>query len=80
MSFNSKTTFQQTHREGPSIKDVCSQGMEGGLFRCGRPHFLMQKTADFSKFYVCPHGQGGLTQCGQGGGGEFLWMSFLDSP
>jgi len=37
-----------------------------GIFRCGRPHLLMQKTSDFSKFMVCPHGQGGLSQCGQG--------------
>jgi len=24
----------------------------GGVFRCGRPHFLMQNTTDFSKFVV----------------------------
>jgi len=39
----------------------------GGFFRCGRPHFLAQKTSDFSKFMMCPHGQegrGGLRQCG----------------
>jgi len=28
-------------------------GQEGG-----RPYFLVQKTSDFSKFKVCPHGQG----------------------
>jgi len=56
----------------PKIKDVRTQGKEGlpsasilrithgeGFFRCGRPHFLMQKTSDFSKFMVCPYGQGG---------------------
>jgi len=26
---------------------------------CGRPPFLVQKTSDFSKFMVCPHGPGG---------------------
>jgi len=30
-----------------------------GFFRCGRPHFLVQKTSDFSKFMVCPLRQGG---------------------
>jgi len=37
-----------------------------GFFRCGCPHFLVQKNSDFSKFLVCPHGQegGGLSQCG----------------
>jgi len=35
-----------------------------GFFRCGRPHFLAQKTSDISKFMVCPHGQGGFSQCG----------------
>jgi len=31
---------------------------------CGRPHLLVKKTSDVSKFMVCPHGQGGLSQCG----------------
>jgi len=26
---------------------------EEGFFRCGRLHFLAQKTSDFSKFVVC---------------------------
>jgi len=44
----------------------------------GRPHFLATKTSDFSKFIVCPHGQGGrgLSQCGNfvdnGRGGQFF--------
>jgi len=46
------------NNQGPSVKDVRPQG-RGGFFRCGRPHILMQKTSDFSKFMVCPHGQGG---------------------
>jgi len=71
--------------KGPSIKDVRSQGGRGfcpvrilrtrgewGFFRRGRLHFLEQKTLDFSKFLVCPHGQGGFSQCGQGKrGGNF---------
>jgi len=55
---------------GPSIKEstirggrvcpvrtFCGQGREG-FFRCRRPHFLVQKTSEFSKFMVCPHEQG----------------------
>jgi len=50
------------------------------FFRCGRPHFLEKKTSDFSKFMVCPHGQGGLSQCGDfadtiGGGQVFAILS-----
>jgi len=30
-----------------------------GVSDADRPHFLMQKTANFLKFMVCPHGQGG---------------------
>jgi len=56
---------------GLSIKDVRSQwGGElssadilrirgEGVFKCGRSHFLVQKTSDFLKFMVYPHGQGG---------------------
>jgi len=39
--------------------------------------FMVQKTSDFSKFMVCPHGQGGKgvepmqTFYGQGGGVNF---------
>jgi len=32
---------------------------------CGRPHFLVEKTLDFSTFMVCPYGQGELSHCGQ---------------
>jgi len=45
------------------------------FFKCGRPHFLAQKTSDFLKFMMCLHGQGGfellLTFCEQGGGVSF---------
>jgi len=71
-------------RKGPSIKDVCSQG-EGLVqcrhfvskgFRCGRPHFLVQKTSDFSKFMLCPHGQGrdsaSADVADNRGGGQFF--------
>jgi len=55
------------YSEGPSTKDVRSQGglsradifRKRGFFRCGRPHFLAQKISDFLKFMVCQHGQGG---------------------
>jgi len=65
---------------GPFIKDVRIQGVgvlsstdKGEFFRYGRPHFLMQKTSNFLKFMVCPHGQGGLSSgvtrgLSQGGG------------
>jgi len=50
----------------------CEQGGMG-VFRCGRPHFLVQKSSVFfSKFMVCPHGQRGLSQCGQGRGCQFF--------
>jgi len=83
--------------KGPCIKNVRSQEGEGfvqcghfsdkrGFFRCGRPHFLVQKTSDFLKFMVCPHGQGGkgLSQCGRfadkGGGGQFWADVFYGRP
>jgi len=30
-----------------------------GFFKCGRPHFLVQKIFNFLKFMVCSHGQEG---------------------
>jgi len=52
---------------------------ERGFFRCGRPHYLVQKKSVL-KFIVCPHGHGGgLSQCGQGGFsifcGRLLWTA-----
>jgi len=47
------------------------------------------KTSDFSKFMMCPHGQGGegfepmRTFFGEGGGSifrDFVRTSFMDSP
>jgi len=35
----------------------------GGVFKCRRPHFLVQKTLDFSELMVCLHGQR-VSQCG----------------
>jgi len=53
------------------IKDIRSLRARGvcplktrGFFRCGRTQFLVQSTFAFSKFMVCPHEQGGLSQCG----------------
>jgi len=61
------------------VRTFCGQEGRGEFFKCGRPHFLAQKTLYFSKFTVCPHGQGGEagfeavgTFCGQGGGGQFI--------
>jgi len=67
---------------GPSIKDVPSQGEER-FVQCGHladkgvlqkqmPTLFGAKSSDFSKFMVCPHGQGGMSQCEQGGGGQFF--------
>jgi len=57
---------------------------EGRFFRCGRPQFLVQKTSNFSKFMVSPHGQGGLSQCGhirtRGEESIFVGTSFMDGP
>jgi len=53
-----------------------------GFFRCGRPHFFGAKTSDFSKFIVCPHGQGvgELNQFGyfavKGEVGQFFAISY----
>jgi len=44
------------------VRTFRRQGEE--FFRCGRPHFLVQKLWIFRNI-VCPHGQeGGLSQCG----------------
>jgi len=51
----------------PSIKDVRS---EGGFVQCGQGGssdadvrtLWRKKTSDFSKFMMCPHGQGGMAQ------------------
>jgi len=42
---------------GKEFVQFCGQG-ERRFFRCGRPHFFAQKTLDFSKFMVRPHGRG----------------------
>jgi len=56
-----------------------------GFFRRGHPHYLVQKTSDFSKFMMCPHGQGegGRASADKGGEGPifrdfvrvFLWTA-----
>jgi len=56
-------------KRGLSCADILRTRGEG-VFRCGRLHFLAKKTSDFSKFMVCPHGQRGLSHCGQGGRGS----------
>jgi len=51
----------------------------GHFFNCGRPHFLMQKTSDFLKFFVCLHRLGGLRQCGHfvDKGDNFFQITFF---
>jgi len=40
-----------------------------------------EKTLNFKEFMVCPHRQGGLSQCRQGGRDQFfVWTSFKDGP
>jgi len=57
------------HKRRPQSGVVqCGQGGEGVFFRCGRPHFLSQKTLDFSKFY-------GVSARTREEGG---WVSFSD--
>jgi len=49
---------QRGREKSLSSADICEQGSKDkGFFRCGRPHFLVQKTSDFSKFMVCLHGR-----------------------
>jgi len=45
---------------GLSSADILWTRRERKFLRCWRPHFLVQKTMDFLKFLVCPHGQGGI--------------------
>jgi len=47
------------------VRTICEQGEE--VIQMWTPHFLAQKNSNFSKFMVCPHGQGRereLSQCG----------------
>jgi len=63
---------------------------QGGVFKRERPHFLVQKTPDFSKFMVCPHGQREtgskasvdiLRTKGEGSiFCNFVWTFFMDGP
>jgi len=60
---------------------------EGRFFTCGRPHFLVQKAYDFSKFMVCPYGKREMrgiepvrTFFGQWGGGQFFADVFINDP
>jgi len=56
---------------------------KGEFFRCGRLHFLVQKTLDFWKLIVSLHGQGGSSVCGhfseKGEGDKFFW-DFVRTP
>jgi len=62
--------------------------VEKGVLQMRTSQFLEQKASDFSKFIVCPHGQGGrrLSQCGhfldKGGSVffDFVRTSFVDGP
>jgi len=51
--------------KSPHLREVCPvwTRWEGGSSDA-ESALLAQKTSDFSKFMVCPHGQGGLSQCG----------------
>jgi len=48
---------QSGERRACPVRTFCGQRVRR-FFRCGRPHFLVQKTSNFSKFMSCPHGQG----------------------
>jgi len=54
------------------------------VFKCKRPHFLVQKASEFSKFIVCPHGQEGVEPVRTRRKGlifrVFVWTSFMDGP
>jgi len=62
-----------------------SSADKGEFFRCGRPHFLVQKTSDFSKFKVYPRTmvvESVWTFFGQGGANflAILWVGFEQIP
>jgi len=63
---------------GLSSADIFVDKGEGEIFSCRRPHFLVHNTSHFSKFMVCPHGQGvGVVEpvgtfCEQGRLGQFF--------
>jgi len=69
------------HKGRPQSRgEGCVQCEQGGFFRYGRAHFLIQKTPDFSKFMVSPHGQGELSQCGNfvnKRGGRSIFRDFV---
>jgi len=71
------------------VRKFFGQG-ERGVLQIRTSALFAQKPSNFSKFMVCPHGQGrrGVcpvrTFCGQGGGGsifcDFVPTSFMDGP
>jgi len=74
-----------------SIKDVHSADIfrtRGALQMLTSALFDAKNSGFFSKLMVCPHGQGGLSQCGpfsdKGRGGlifyDFVQTSFMESP
>jgi len=52
---------------GFSSANIFSDKGREEFFGCERPHFLVENTSDFSKFIVCPHGQGGRGREGVSG-------------
>jgi len=66
--------LEAAHKRGLSSV-VILQTRWGGSSGANVRTFWCKKTSDFSKFMVCPLGQGerGLSQCGQWGiGGQFF--------
>jgi len=73
----------------PFIQNVCNQGgwvssadifRTKEFFRCGRPHFFVQKTSEFSKFIVYPHGKGGSEPVRTRGERRSFFSRFMDGP
>jgi len=70
---NNYRSLGAVHKRRPQsggfpLGPFCDKGE--GLFRCGRPHRLVQKTSEFSIFMMCSHRQG--TFCEQGGRSQFF--------
>jgi len=72
------------HKRRPQSGDLYNA--DKGGYSDANVRLLVQKTSDFSKFIVCPHGQRGLSHCrqGEGGGGQFFailcWRLLWTAP
>jgi len=73
----------QSERRGLSCADIL-QTRGKGFFRCGCPHFLVQKNSGFFEIYDVSARTRGVSQWGhfadKEGGFNFMRTSFMDGP